>query len=123
MLGWTALISLQIAYVIGSEIYYLESNKPREVRDIQGYLNRFGEPGSARTISHDGQIYYELTGHWPKWYMFAQPSSPPAYIFDSSGKLVEWCYDPGDVPGHYERWPQPHLNRVEFVEVRRSFGF
>ena len=123
ILGWTAAIALASAYVIGSEVYYLESNKPTEVRDIRGYFNRFGEPSSARIVTLDGQTYYELAGHRPNRYMFAHPSSPPAYIFDASGKFVEWCYDPGDVPSHYERWPQPHLNRVEFADVRQRFGF
>lgn len=123
ILGWTTAIAFAAAYVIGSEVYYLESIKPKEVRDIRGYFNRFGEPKSARVITLDAQTYYELTGHLPKWYVFAHPSSPPAYIFDANGKFIDWCYDPGDVPSHYQRWPQPNSNSVEFAEVRRRSGF
>ena len=85
ILGWTVVIAFAGAYVIGSEVYYLESNSPRGLKDIRGYFDRFGEPRSARIIGRDGQTYYEIRGHLPKWYVFAHPSSPPAYIFDVNG--------------------------------------
>jgi hypothetical protein len=42
----------------------------------------------------------------PAFYLMALPSEPAAYVFDNSGKYVDWCRDPDDMPSYWEKWPR-----------------
>lgn len=93
-------------YWIASEIYYARSKRPLGVSTLSDFYQRFGQPARVHELHRDGVKYYELSGHLPQPWVFAVPSSRPAYIFDESGRFVEWCSDPGDSSHYFERWPQ-----------------
>ena len=40
----------------------------------------------------------------------AVPSGPSAYIFDRSGRLVEWCWDIGDNSAFDDKWAAQRSN-------------
>ena len=40
------------------------------------------------------------------------PSGPPAYVFDQSGRLLDWTLDMGDDPGFRRKWPMTGANEV-----------
>jgi hypothetical protein len=119
---WTAAILLPIAYLVGSEIYYLHSISPHGVSTVRDFFDRFGEPRRVRMVQRDAQSYYEFTGRLPSGLILAAPSAPPAYVFDEQGRFVTWCRDPGDIPGHRQTWRLQSTSEVEIGLVRDRFG-
>jgi hypothetical protein len=85
------------------------------------YFQRFGEPGEIRLLKRDGDSFYEFRGGQAPHFM-AAPSSAPAYVFDSHGRFIEWCKDPGDAPSWRLRWPVNGTNKLDVAEVKRRFG-
>ena len=66
----------------------------------------------------------------PMNYWLAVPSGPAAYVFDESGQMVEWSWDPGDDLDFQEKWPLPQeessvdelamLGFSDFSEVKKA---
>ena len=117
----TILAGLLLAYLIGSEVHNARGIAPKGVGTVADYLRRFGEPRRIRRFQQNGQEYYELTGALPGLMVTATPSSPPAYIFDISGKFVSWCSDPGDIPSFRNCWPMTNAQPVDPAAFRRQF--
>lgn len=124
--GWM-LVILLIAYWVGSENYYASSIRPHGVQTVADHFRRFGEPGRITQLQRDGGIYFELSGFTRKKPVLALPglalpSSPPAYVYDESGKFGDWCSDPGDQPAYRVRWPQTGTQPVEPTTFRQKYG-
>jgi hypothetical protein len=127
ILGWTLVILLPIAYLVGSEIYYASTIRPRGVQTVADHFLRFGEPRRVFQLQRDGHTYYELSGITRKRSslalpVLALPSSPPAYVYDESGKFVDWCSDPGDRPAFRAHWPRTGAQPIEPVTFRQKYG-
>ena len=118
-LEW-GLIAVLPLYWIGSEFFYARSKLPSGVSKISDFYQRFGLPTHVRQLQREGVTHYELSGRLPRLpWMLAFPSSPPAYVFDESGRFVEWCSDPGDSGRYQQRWPQADgrsLDPVTFMK-------
>ena len=121
-IGWTALLLLPVAYLVGSEAYYARSISPHGISSVRDFFDRFGEPRHVRMVQRDGQSYYEFTGRLPSRFVLATPSAPPAYVFDQQGHFTAWCSDPGDIPSYRETWPLQSTNELEIGLVREKFG-
>jgi hypothetical protein len=115
------VVGLLAAYWAGSEFYYARSIAPREIGTVEDYFDRFGEPRFVRMVERDGESYYEFNGHPPRAYVIALPSGPPAYIFDSDGRFVAWCADPGDTPSFRHQWPLQSTNLLDVTSIRAMF--
>lgn len=120
--GWAAVALLPIAYVVGSDVYYVRSNSPHGVSTVRDFFDRFGEPSQVRMVHRDDQSYYEFTGHWPSGFVLATPSAPPAYVFDEQGRFAAWCGDPGDNPSYRQTWTLQSTNQVDISLVKERFG-
>jgi hypothetical protein len=118
------LISLLPLYWIGSEWWYARSIRPTGISTLADFYARFGQPSSIRETQRDGATYYHLSGHWPSLpvWICATPSSPPAYVFDHSGRFVEWCSDPGDSTSYWERWPEKGSHVVSTNDFAHQYG-
>jgi hypothetical protein len=95
-----------IAYWIASEVFYAIGNRPSGISTISDYYRVLGPPVSATRYQSNSQVFYHLYGRGPHFpWILAFPSSPPVYVFDTSGRFVEWSSDPGDDPRFQQRWP------------------
>ena len=121
ILAAAAVIGLLAACWIGSEVYYAKSISPSGVRTVADHFHHFGEPRRIIQFQHDGRTYYELSGDTHKIPALALPSSPPAYIYDDSGKFVAWCSDPGDQPAFRELWPTTNAQLVDSATFRKKY--
>ncbi len=121
VLTWS-FIALLPLYWIGSEVWYAASRNPRGVSTISEYVLKFGEPASVYPLTLDGRIFYEVRGDLPPFYVAAFPSDPPSYIFEESGRLVDWCSDPGDTPSFHRRWPLDRSESLDLPTFRRRFA-
>ncbi|MEZ0254534.1 MAG: hypothetical protein ACAI37_04615 [Chthoniobacter sp.] len=99
---WCAVLVLLFGMWLSSELIYASRICPTRVRTVADHLRRFGAPQFVHEVQHDGSTFYEFTGSQPS--LLALPSSPPAYIYDSQGRLVTWCSDPGDQPAFRQSW-------------------
>ena len=66
-------------------------------------LAKMPEPGRVEVFTQEGQQYLLLWGSWEAFPRF--PSGPPLYVFDRSGRLVDWVADSGDSDAWWQRWP------------------
>lgn len=102
---------------LGSELVYSSRICPTRVRTVADHLQRFGEPQSVHEVRHEGGTFYEFTGSTDS--LFALPSSPPAYIYNSQGRLVAWCRDPGDQPEFEQVWRRTSTPPLDKEVIRR----
>ena len=116
------MVILPLAYAAGSELYYARSISPSGLTNVQDYFNRFGEPSRIGEVSRNGRTYYEFNGHLPPIYLFAHPSSPPAYVFDDKGKFVTWCKDPGDDALYHETWQRNGEYQIDIGSLKKRFA-
>ena len=122
IVGWTLLLLLPIAYLIGSELYYARSISPRGIVTVHDYVDRFGQPPRVQIVEQRGRSFYEFTGQLPPAYVLAIPSAPPVYVFDEQGRFVSWCRDPGDTPEYRRLWPLKGEDDVDVEFVRENLG-
>jgi hypothetical protein len=109
------VLSLPLLLIAG-EIRYAHSVEPIGVRTIGDHLRRFGNPKFITHVQRTGDpaVYYEVSG-FPEGRppRLAFPSSMPAYVYDGSGVLIDWCYDPGDTDHWNKIWKRvskPHFD-------------
>ena len=101
-----ALILFLIVYWIASEVFYAHGKSPVGIATVSDFHRIYGRPTFVRRYQRDGQVFYHLFGRDPHFpWLLAFPSSPPAYVFDSSGRFVEWSPDPGDDTHYQQKWP------------------
>jgi hypothetical protein len=100
-----ALFILCLAAVwIRSEARYSRAIRPPAgATNIVLFLK--SRPDSTRPLlfTNEGRVYLEISRPISNPGL-ALPSGPPAYIFDSSGDLVDWTPDLGDDPKFHSKW-------------------
>ena len=55
------------------------------------------------------------------WNVFDVPSGPPCYVFDGSGRLVDWSHDVGD-DHHLDRYVQAARNAPSITVQQAMLG-
>ncbi len=116
------LLSALVSYLVASELAYARLKRPDNIDDVLDFYVRFGESHGALVISVDGSDYVEIAGPLPPLWSLAIPSSRPAYVFDDTGRFVDWCSDPGDNPSWRQRWPKDGSSKLTDEEIRLRFG-
>ena len=117
-----AVVIIPVSLWVTSEVYYARSMSPSGIQTVADHFRRFGEPQRIKRFQRDEVAYYELSGISRKLPTLALPSSPPAYIYDESGKFVDWCSDPGDQPSFRGRWPASGGQLVDLPTFRQRYG-
>lgn len=106
---WTAVfIIVFLAMIILPEIAYIQIVEPKsDERIITNFLERRGKFASIKKFySNNEEYYYVKTTNEAPGLLFwlVIPSGPPGFVFDSSGKLVDWAKDTGENRAFHERW-------------------
>jgi len=105
---------------IGSEVNYGRRINPKGKFDtIQKYLATHPDTSRIYRIEKDRNQY--IIAHGKVDALLAFPSSPPAYVFDSSGKLVDWANDPGDNSTFQNKWQSNKREPVTRNEIEKTF--
>jgi hypothetical protein len=87
---------------VGSVLYNDTSVIPKGVQTIQDFYRRYGEPPQVETISADGRTFYRVIGEIQAPLAF--PKGHPEYIFDATGRLIDWSGAVGNDPEFRTRW-------------------
>jgi hypothetical protein len=116
------LLCALVSYVIASEMAYAHLKRPDNITNVSDFYSRFGTSGGTRAISVNGFEHIEISGPLPPPWSLALPSSRPAYVFDETGRFVDWCSDPGDNPSWRSKWPTIAHSEMTHDDVRLRFG-
>jgi hypothetical protein len=119
-----ALLFIPLLWFLGNLIYWeheahRQLEPPPNVTSLREFVAWKG-PAATYWIIHDrGLVIARVQFHESD----RLASGPAAYVFDSTGKLVDWTEDDGE--GFYQHWPfptaqdaAPAADAVEFVAER-----
>ncbi len=90
------------ALYVTSVFYNQERVVPRGVQTIQDFYSRYGNPPQVETFSINGRTFYRVIGEIPAPLAF--PRGNPQYIFDATGRLVDWTAAAMGDPDFLARW-------------------
>lgn len=76
---------------------------PLGATNLPAFLEARPDWNQIRGFVHQGKPHLQVVGN-PILLPLSPPSGPPAYIFDETGALVDWCRDLGDNPSFARRW-------------------
>jgi len=119
---WLVVIAL-VAVAFGAVVYgmalrgYYRAVAPPPGIGIQELSGQVGLV-RIREAEREGSVFYLAEGKLPPGYVLA--SGPPVYVFDSSGRLVEWIEDSGDQPGRMRPWEALPSRGVSLEHVLRQ---
>jgi hypothetical protein len=65
---------------------------------MSDHFKRFGPPRFAWSHQREGREWFELSGPPFRFWQVFSVSGPPGYLYDDSGRLVDWCPDLVDSP-------------------------
>ncbi|MGA2243799.1 MAG: hypothetical protein ABSH48_02275 [Verrucomicrobiota bacterium] len=117
----SVVIGALVACRIGAEVYYVKSITPRGVLTVADHFRRLGEPLRIVEFTRDGATYFEFIGVPHGFHALVTPSAPPSYIYDESGKFVEWCSDPVDQPAFRKRWPLTKTVPIDIAAFGKKY--
>jgi len=117
-----AVLLFLASVVTISELQYAASIQPTGVRTLADHIVRFGNPRFIFRVGPKEGTFFELRG-FPGGArpLFAFPSSPPAYVYDADGRLIDWCADPGDHATHSTKWPRLSNTPIDIQTFRKQF--
>lgn len=95
---------LAVAYVVGCDLELRRSKLRAPNASFDAVLAHIPTPQRFGTLERDGTTYVVVIGRLTRIYL---ASGPPVYVFDRSGRLVDWTYDIGDDPRFSEQWGNP----------------
>jgi hypothetical protein len=114
--------SLVITYWIASQIYWFLRTRPRGISSTEDYFARFGDPSSVRKIQVGGMDFYEFYVHAPRYLLLLPVSSPPCFVFDDSGRFMDWSPNPVNDHTSSGHWPSGETVTVSVSEIRQRLG-
>ena len=100
--SFIALIIIGVC-LIALDFYQMSKLKlPKSVDTLPKFEVAMPLPDEVISFEREGLTYIEVIGQLPSFP--ATPSGKPSYIFDSSGKIVDWCIDTGDADSYWQQW-------------------
>ena len=88
------------AYIAVEVICQCRAKPPATVQNLEQYLGWQTGHRRAELQESGGQTFVVMHGPLAS----LVPSGPPVYVFDSTGRLVDWTTDSGDDPRFHEKW-------------------
>lgn len=110
---------LPLIALLVSDIRWNYVNSPRgNFTNVTEYLAWGRPPMRVMRIEKEGSAFYVAYGPVDDtWLRF--PSGPPGYVFDASGKLIDWSSDTGDDAGFQLEWRDRPHEEVSIEHLRR----
>src|SRR5262245_25745093 len=86
-----AVILFPLAAWIGCEMFHAHTSDPTgSASTYTEYRARMPQSVAAQIFQRDGLEYYAAFG--PVRAPLALPSGAPAYVFDRSGRMIDWTF-------------------------------
>jgi hypothetical protein len=116
LLLFGVVIALFAVYAAYNARVGMRLEPPATVTDMRSFLKVMPEPGRVYVHSIEDVECMIFEGPIPSSFLYT-PSGPPAYVFDSSGKLVDWTTDRGDDPRFQATWLLSPRSRRELSDA------
>lgn len=104
---------------------YAENKSAKALRPPAGgtnlvaFLEERPQVNQIRRFVHNGKLHVEVIGK-ASVSALSLPSGSPAYIFDETGALVDWCRDLGDNPSFVKKWGGfTNANQISAEEAKQ----
>lgn len=111
VLKWLLSTPIVVGFVIClSVIYHNDRVVPRGVETIQDFYRRYGNPPAVESFSINARSYYRVIGEIAAPLAF--PKGNPQYIFDGTGRLVDWTAAVDADPDFQARWDDRNDQRM-----------
>jgi hypothetical protein len=111
------IIGIPAGIWVISETRWAKINNPSgKFTNIVEYLAYGRLPAQATIIQKDKKEYIMAYGPLDSW--MAVPSGTAVYVFDMSGKLVDWCSDSGEASRFNEKWKADSSKKITIQELR-----
>src|SRR5688572_493428 len=99
LLGLIPFVLLIAAWLIAESVLFRRVVPPAHVTDLNAFLAWRTDAARFSTLPNDAT---HLIATAPGGGLL--PSGSSAYVFDSTGRLVDWCPDIGDRPAFDQKW-------------------
>lgn len=98
-----ACVCLFAAWIWAEHRHAVALRPPQGATNLAAFLQARPESGPISRFVHAGNAHIKVVGR-PGGTGLSLPSGPPVYIFDTSGRLVDWCGDLGDNEEFLRKW-------------------
>ena len=117
-----AILTLMVVSFLAGTFY--QQNKlvlPSNVVTLAEFSVTMPPPHKVIAFEKNGSSYVEIIGSLPGFPKV--PSGPPAYIFDSSGRIAYWTGDTGDSTEYWENWQnRSNTREISLCEALQCFA-
>ena len=103
----------------GSVLYNHERVVPRGIETVQDFYLRYGNPPRVDSVFANGRQFYRIIGEIPAPLGF--PKGNPVYIFDATGRLVDWAGESRNAPEFNDRWRDVTSQRMDVAYFLEKF--
>jgi hypothetical protein len=113
------VILLVLATVICPMVYHSKISSAEGLANYSEYRRNLPEPRTVRLLRKDNLEFVACYGPITT---LALVSGPPLYVFDRSGKLVDWSRDIGDDGVYDDKWRPFEGETISFKEADALLG-
>jgi hypothetical protein len=104
----TVIVAASLVCIVAAWIYAENKSAnavrpPKGVTNLVAFLQERPQVNQIRKFVHNGKLHVEVIGK-ASLSALTLPSGSPAYIFDETGALVDWCGDLGDNSSFVKKW-------------------
>ena len=104
-----------------SEIRWAHINNPEgKFTNVAEYITHGRQPSRVTKVQKQDKTFFIAFGPLDIW--LALPSGPAAYVFDESGRMIQWSEDPGDDSEFQKLWPHQQ-QKSSSIEELKQIGF
>ncbi len=124
LLKWVGFGGILCGLFVGWALLDLRVRKSHAPSRPGVTLQEFRDSGRTirliRVFEADSRPYVEVLGAVPKGAFYYAASGPPAYVFDSEGRLADWTPDRGEASRYLKRWGAFNVGkRIDVIEAMR----
>ena len=113
---WFGLLALVVVAWLACERYHTHiSNPTGRATTYAEYRARLPTPRSVEIVRSGGVQYYAAVG--PIKPPLVRASGPPMYVFDDSGRMIDWTIDRNDDPRFQKRWERAEAKDVPVAQL------
>jgi len=99
--------------------HHKQSTPPEEVQTLERFAEVMPPPQFLQSFQRNENKYLLWAGPSAPWYLLH--SGPPTYIFDDSGRLIDWTPDRGDTPTFDKKWGWEDTPFIPLDEAKSRF--
>ena len=111
-----SVVGVSVVAWLACERYHAHiSNPTARASTYSEYRAKLPAPVDAEVLRTDGTQYYAAIG--PVKPPLVRASGPPMYIFDDSGRMIDWTLDRYDDSRFQQRWERAEAQKISIAQL------